>query len=599
MFLENYTKFLKYFGKGRGKGFFCFGILSMVAGFMELFGVALIYPFVMFIVDPSVLFQKLPVFNHLNITFSNSTNVGLFIGLLVLLIFIIKNLFMLYIQYFQTRFVKELIQDIVSKFMEYYLYAPYKDVMQTSQGDKLYIIESVCPAAVNGFILRGLTLIINAVIILLIIGLLFWKFPIAAIATTIFAILSMVLQNKFLKHNILALSQVVNKINKKYKVILLESMANLKEVKILCAEKLFFNNYLKNKNQIISSASKLDFFNSIPPYIVEMLMVASLLVLACVISFQNKGSNTTLIASFAIVIAALFRVAPALNRIQTSIININSSRVYVKQLNERFENYGLSSFKKYEYPTTDRLDFRHAIELRNICFSYNKDKQVLKNVSLKIEKGDFVGVIGLSGAGKSTLADVLTGLLPADCGEICVDGMQLTPENYPKFRRLIGYVPQQIHILDKSIKENVAWGCEIIDDDKVVNALKAAQLYDVIKNYPDGINSNIFVGANGLSQGQKQRLAIARAIYREPEIIILDEATSSLDVQVEHEITAMLAQISKSKTILAIAHRLSTLKSCNKLIYMKDGEIVDIGTFEELSSRYAEFEKLVKLSSIS
>lgn len=599
MFLENYTKFLKYFGKGRGKSFFCFGVLSMVAGFLELFGVALIYPFVMFIVDPNMLIQKLPLFGRLSIDIPNSTSIGLLIGLSVLLIFIFKNLFMLFIQYFQIRFVKDWIQDIVSKFMEYYLYAPYKDVMGTSQGDKLYVIECVCAAAVNGFILRGLNLIINAVIIVMIIGLLFIKFPIAAIATIVFATVSMILQNKFLKKRIFVLSKAVDKISRKYKISLLESMANLKEVKILCAEKLFFNSYLKNTKQIISTTTKLDFFNAIPPYVVEMLMVASLLVLACIISIQNKGSNTVLIASFAIVIAALFRVAPALNRIQTSIININSSRVYVKQLNEQYEKYGLAKFKKFEYPSTERLDFRHAIEFKNICFSYVKGKQVLKNISFKIEKGDFIGIIGLSGAGKSTLADIFTGLLPTDSGEIYVDSMRLTPENYPKFRRLIGYVPQQINILDKSIKENVAWGCEVIDDAGVVKALKASQLYDVIKEYPEGIESNIFIGANGLSQGQKQRLAIARALYRDPEIIILDEATSALDVQVEHEITDMLTEISKSKTILAIAHRLSTLKSCNKLIYMKDGKVVDIGTFTELSEQYEEFENLVKLSSIS
>ena len=599
MFLENYTKFLKYFGKGRGKGFFLFGVFSMFAGFLELFGVALIYPFVMFIVDPNALTQKLPLLKHLNLNIANSTRMGLLIGLSVLLVFIFKNLFMLFIQYFQIRFVKEWIQDIVSKFMEYYLYAPYKDVMQTSQGDKLYVIECVCGSAVNGFILRGLNLIINAVIIVMIIGLLFIKFPIAAIATIIFATVSMFLQNKFLKQRIFLLSKAVDKVSRKYKVSLLESMANLKEVKILCAEKLFYNSYLSNTSKIISTTTRLDFFNTIPPYIVEMLMVASLLVLACIISFQNKGSNTELIASFAIVIAALFRVAPALNRIQTSIININSSRIYVKQLNDQYEQYGLANFKRYEYPSNERLNFEHDIEFKNVYFSYVEGKQVLKNVSFKIEKGDFIGIIGLSGAGKSTLADIFTGLLPTESGKIFVDGLELTKENYPKFRRLIGYVPQQINILDKSIKENVAWGCETIDDGGVVRALKSAQLYDVIKEYPDGINSNIFVGSNGLSQGQKQRLAIARAIYRDPEIIILDEATSALDVQVEHEITDMLTQISKSKTILAIAHRLSTLKSCNKLIYMKDGKIIDIGSFKELSARYQEFENLVKLSSIS
>ena len=253
MFLENYTKFLKYFGKGRGKGFFLFGVFSMFAGFLELFGVALIYPFVMFIVDPNALTQKLPLLKHLNLNIANSTRMGLLIGLSVLLVFIFKNLFMLFIQYFQIRFVKEWIQDIVSKFMEYYLYAPYKDVMQTSQGDKLYVIECVCGSAVNGFILRGLNLIINAVIIVMIIGLLFIKFPIAAIATIIFATVSMFLQNKFLKQRIFLLSKAVDKVSRKYKVSLLESMANLKEVKILCAEKLFYNSYLSNTSKIIST----------------------------------------------------------------------------------------------------------------------------------------------------------------------------------------------------------------------------------------------------------------------------------------------------------------------------------------------------------
>ena len=161
-----------------------------------------------------------------------------------------------------------------------------------------------------------------------------------------------------------------------------------------------------------------------------------------------------------------------------------------------------------------------------------------------------------------------------------------------------GYVPQQINILDKSIKENVAWGCKEINDSKVVNVLKSAQLYNVIEEYPQGIDSNIIVGSNGLSQGQKQRLAIARALYRDPQIIKLDEATSALDVQIEHEITEMLKEISSTKTIIAIAHRLSTLKACNKLIYMKNGTIVDVGTFAGLSEKYEEFENLIKLSSI-
>ena len=145
----------------------------------------------------------------------------------------------------------------------------------------------------------------------------------------------------------------------------------------------------------------------------------------------------------------------------------------------------------------------------------------------------------------------------------------------------------------------MAWGCDTINEEGVIKALKAARLYDIVSDTPEGIDTKAISGVNGLSQGQKQRLAIARALYRDPEIIILDEATSALDVKVEHEITETLKEISGSKTIIAIAHRLSTLKACNRLIYMKEGQIVDIGNFEELSSKYEEFNNLVKLSSIN
>ena len=258
----------------------------------------------------------------------------------------------------------------------------------------------------------------------------------------------------------------------------------------------------------------------------------------------------------------------------------------------------MENFKRINYTTNEKIEFHKKLELKNVSFSYNNIKTVIKNVSLTINKGDFIGIIGLSGAGKSTLADIITGLLPIEKGEIFIDNTKLTQKNFQNFRQLIGYVPQQINILDKPIRENVAWGCKNINDTAVEHALQAAQLYNVVKELPNGIYDNIFVGSNGLSQGQKQRLAIARALYRNPKIIILDEATSALDVQVEHEITEMLKEIGTTKTIIAIAHRLSTLKACNKLIYMKDGAIIDVGTFEALSEKYEDFNNLVKLSSI-
>lgn len=593
MFLENYKKFIIYYGKGRYLKLLGFSGLFLCAGILELTGVALIYPFTILIMNPNSIGKYLP-----NLRLENPILTGLLIGLCVLLIFIGKNLFMILVQYIQNKFICNWKKDIAEKFMEYYLYAPYKAILSSSQSDKIYDIETLCSVAVDGFVMRGLNLITNIIITAMIIGLLFIKFPIPALGTVIFVTVTMYLQNKYFKKRSNTLASTMEKINKKHNDTILENISNIKELKILSAEDTFFEKYQIVEKSYRKTQELQSFYNAIPPYLVEMLVVLALLILACIISIQSPNDNSKLMASFAIIVASVFRIAPALNRIQSSIININASRNYVKRINEKYEKYDFDHFKKENLQSEGILGFHDKIELKNICFSYNSNKQVLKNISMTINKGDFVGIIGLSGAGKSTLADILTGLLPADSGEIIVDNTELSQKNFQKFRRMLGYVPQQINILDKSIKENVAWGCNEINDSKVVNALKSAQLYNVIEEYPQGIDSNIIVGSNGLSQGQKQRLAIARALYRDPQIIILDEATSALDVQIEHEITEMLKEISSTKTIIAIAHRLSTLKACNKLIYMKNGTIVDVGTFAGLSEKYEEFENLIKLSSI-
>lgn len=593
MFLENYKKFIIYYGKGRYLKLLGFSGLFLCAGILELTGVALIYPFTILIMNPNSIGKYLP-----NLRLENPILTGLLIGLCVLLIFIGKNLFMILVQYIQNKFICNWKKDIAEKFMEYYLYAPYKAILSSSQSDKIYDIETLCSVAIDGFVMRGLNLITNIIITAMIIGLLFIKFPIPALGTVIFVTVTMYLQNKYFKKRSNTLASTMEKINKKHNDTILENISNIKELKILSAEDTFFEKYQIVEKSYRKTQELQSFYNAIPPYLVEMLVVLALLILACIISIQSPNDNSKLMASFAIIVASIFRIAPALNRIQSSIININASRNFVKRINEKYEKYDFDHFKKENLQSEGILGFHDKIELKNICFSYNSNKQVLKNISITINKGDFVGIIGLSGAGKSTLANILTGLLPADSGEIIVDNTELSQKNFQKFRRMLGYVPQQINILDKSIKENVAWGCKEINDSKVVNALKSAQLYNVIEEYPQGIDSNIIVSSNGLSQGQKQRLAIARALYRDPQIIILDEATSALDVQIEHEITEMLKEISSTKTIIAIAHRLSTLKACNKLIYMKNGTIVDVGTFAGLSEKYEEFENLIKLSSI-
>jgi len=603
MKLNNFKKFVEYYGKDKSPQLVVFFFMSLIAGFLEFVGIALIYPFIMMIISPQAITTNSLYLKFIELTrISNAQSAAFAIGFLVLLIFILKNFYIIFNSYVQSRFVTWWKRDLTRKFMEFFLYAPYKSVMNIPQSDKLYILSTLITQSIDGFVMRALNLITNTIIITMIIGLLFVKFPIAASVTILFVLMSMSIQNQYFKDKMSKLSIIMNEKGQKYNRTVLTVIDNIKEIKINSSESEFYTNYSNQEIDFREIQIINGFYSSIPPYIIEILIVVSLLLLGAIVSVKNLGNNSALVASYAIIAAAIFRIAPALNRIQTSILNINASREFVKQLNEYYNLFELYNFKRYATSNTSRLDFNDKIELKDITFAYVEGKNVINNVSLTINKGDFIGIIGLSGAGKSTLADIIMGLLPVQSGEILVDGEQLNYNKFCEFRNLIGYVPQEINVLDTSFKDNVIWTTHYNhaedEDKKVIEALKDAQLYDIVSQYEDGIYAKPLVNSTGLSQGQKQRLAIARALYKNPDIIILDEATSSLDVQTEHEITEMLQRIGKTKTIIAIAHRLSTLKTCNKLVYMKSGHIVDIGTFEELSQKHADFENLLKLSSI-
>lgn len=601
MFLENYKRFIKYYGKGKKLQLVGFIFLSLIAGMFELAGVALIYPFIMLIVSPQIIINTSYYLKIQSILHTNSSIVtALCLGAFILGVFIVKNIFMLLIIYLQTKFTTFWKSDISRFFMRFYMFNSYKNAMKISESDKIFYLTSLSSQVIDGFVVRLINLGINVVIISMIISFLIFKFPIAAIVTIAFTALSMVMQNKFFKQKINKLAMQMYDDQKVFNNSVIQNIYSLKEVKVLSAEQYFYDKYIMADNAVRKAQLAQIFYSSIPPYIVETFIVISLLLLGALISVQTPQNGSILIASFAVIVASLFRIAPALNRIQTSIININSTRDFVKRIIDIYEKNNMETFNNIQKSANTKIEFRHEIKLEDINFSYD-EKPVLKHINFSIKKGDFIGIIGLSGAGKTTLADILLGLLPPDSGNIYVDNIKLTKNNYGAFRDLTGYVMQEIRLLDGSFRENIAWGVDKdkIDDNKVCQALKSAKLYDFVMGFEHGIYENPFVGTVGLSQGQKQRLAIARALYRNPEILILDEATSALDAVVENEITEILNKMSEDRTIIAIAHRLSTLKACTKLVYLKEGQIVDIGTFEELSAHYADFAQLVKLSTIS
>lgn len=598
--LSKFKKFLKYYAEGKGLSLVIFLFFSLITGSLEFLGVALIYPFIMLLLFPDNP-ENIPYIGQYIANFSEIKNLAFVIGFSALFIFVLKNIIIVIVNYFQSVFLNGWSRKLMGLFMQLYLYSPYNNTIKTSHDSKTYFLTTVCNRVIFGFVTAILDLIVSITILVSIFSLLFIMFPVAAAVTGIFAFIAFSLQNILFKKKLQELSVIVNEENKKFNRVCLENILNLKDIKILSAEHTFFKDYNNISNSTLNSNIRMKFVNSLPYRVTEIIIILTCVVLAGVIAFMQKDNPSAIVASFALVAAAIFRIAPVMNRVIYAYMGISSNKVYMEMLVDEYEKNDMTNFRNKQINTELDIKLNNYLDFKDVEFSYNKGKQVIKNLSFRIDKGDYVGIIGLSGAGKSTLADIIMGILPINKGKIYADNLELNEYNFPAFRKNIGYVPQEPKILDRSFRENVAWGIakEDIDDNRVIEVLKQAQLYDFIKdNYKDGIYSEAIIAASGISQGQKQRLALARALYRNPDILILDEATSSLDVETENEIIKILSEIKKEKTIIAIAHRLSTLKHCNKLFYMRDGEIIDTGTFDELSEKYHDFRNLVELSSI-
>lgn len=593
--LKNLVKFIKYYGKNRRLKIFGFFVISLIAGILEFAGIGLIYPFLMLVTSPQTIIEYKSYATIINFFHINHIlTITALMGILIVLMFLSKNILMILCIYLQNKFVINWKNDLNKMLMKFYLNAPYMQMFKTTNSEKIYNLTALTAQTLETFVMRSFVFFTNSIITLIILALLFLKFPAIALFTVIFVVASMIVLNKFFKHKTEVLAPQMLSFSLKNNNQVLENIKNLKEIRIFSAEKYFLDKFNKVQRENNNVIFKNTFYASIPPYLVEIILVISLIILAGLITLKNYGDSSKIIASYGLILGIVFRIAPSLNRIQVALNHMNSSKDLVKKMNDEYEQNHFDVVSNVTN-NNDSLEFNEKIKFEDVSFGYRENVSVIKDCSFEIKKGEFVGIIGLSGAGKTTMADILMGLLPVNSGKITVDNEEITEKNINAFRNLTGYVPQEVNLLENSFKNNVAWGQDEknIDDERVIESLKLAQLYDFVQEN-GGINSVI----RGLSQGQKQRLMIARGLYKNPEILIFDEATSSLDVETEHEITKMLTSLKGNKTLIAIAHRLSTLKECDKLIYLKDGVIVDVGTFEELENRHEDFKNLIKLSQI-
>jgi ATP-binding cassette, subfamily B, bacterial PglK len=548
--------------------------LMLISMVLETFGVGLIIP-AMVLITQNDLAIKYPFLEPwLNILGNPSHQNLIIIGMSILVgVYMIKTFFLIFLTWVQGKFLFGVQLSLSHRLYAGYLRQEYTFHLQQNSAYLIRNIVTETELFAYKAILAAMTLITESLVILGVTLLLLFIEPAGAILVAVILGTAGTLFHMMTKKRLLNWGEARQLHESLRLQHLQQGLGGSKEVKLLGREEEFLAQYNTHntKRALVSRWENL--LQNLPRLCLELLAVTSLASLMLTMVLQGK-SVATFMPTLGLFAAAAFRLIPAANRMLGALQNLKYSQpitttIYseVNQLNE------LNSTPAQTAP----IVFSEKLELSNVSYTYlNAASPAVKEVSLTINKGASVGVIGESGAGKSTLIDLILGLLTPTAGCIKVDGIDIQ-SNLRGWQNEIGYVSQSIYLSDDTLRRNIAFGLpnEQIDDAAVIKALKSAQLDKFIATLPDGLET--LVGERGvrLSGGQRQRIGIARALYHNPSVLVLDEATSSLDVGTEEEVMQEVHALQGGRTLIIIAHRMSAVKDCDRLIHFDSGRILE------------------------
>ena len=373
-------------------------------------------------------------------------------------------------------------------------------------------------------------------------------------------------------------------------------LGGVKEIQLRNNPDHFLSEFATARSEFGLARRRSAFVSELPKYFLEIIFMTGFALLAVVLFAQTSAGEAIPLLAF--VVAAGFRILPSVARL---LGGYNGVRIGLPALSVVQDDVELARRSPpAPQASTARMPLRRELSLERLSFRYpGTERDVLDGIEVRIPAGSAVALVGSSGAGKSTLADVLMGLHRPTAGRVAVDGVDVRTD-ITAWQRSIGMVPQDVYILDASLRANVAFGDapDAVDENLLAAALTRAQLDDLIRELPDGMDTMVGERGGRLSGGQRQRIGIARALYLEPSVLVLDEATSALDSETERRITDTIESLHGQMTVIVIAHRLSTVRKCDLLVYLDQGRVAATGTFESVAAENPGFARLVKLGSL-
>jgi len=551
-------------------------IIGMV---LETLGIGLVIPAITLFTQGDII-QKYPelkpFYNFLGSpTHTTLVKWGLFS---LLLVYFVKNLFLAFLIWRQTKFVNMVGAQISQKLYSIYLRQPYAFHLKNNSAlllRNVYNEVGVFMGAITAF----MTILSESLVLIALCVMLFVIEPLSALIVLVVIGLSAGAFYHFTRNQVKKWGQE-RQCHEGFRIQhLQQGLSGVKDVLLLGREDSFINEYKLHNVKSASIEQMISTLQQMPRLWLEVLAIIGLVTMVLVMLAQGYKTEFILpvLGFFAI---AAFRLMPSANRILGAV---QSVRFDLPVINVLFHEMQLPVLNKH-FDKSPRLKFKHKLELQSVSFLYEAaNHHVINDISLNIMQGESVGIVGSSGAGKSTLVDIILGLLQPTKGEVLVDGYNMI-NHLRGWQNNIGYVPQSIYLTDDTLRCNVAFGLakEDINENAVMSAIKAAQLEDFVKELPDGLDTKVGERGVRLSGGQRQRIGIARALYHDPSVLVLDEATSSLDTETEKGVMESVNALHGSKTIIIVAHRLTTVVNCDRLYKLNQGMLIDEGTPEQI-----------------
>ena len=600
MLLQTYTKLLAIFDRRDRRRFFLLCMLMMAMGIVETIGIAAVLPFLAVVARPSSI-EENPLLSALY-TYSglgDTNDFLVWLGIGVFALYMLSVAMKTLTSYGIARFAAMRGFHISTRLMARNLRQPYAWYLQHNSADLAKMVLDEATQLVHRTIMPSLEVLKGTILALFLVTLVFIMDPVVAIVAALALGAAYGLIYRLAQAYLGRIGEENRTaIGLRYRLVQ-EAFGGIKEIKTLGIETQYAARFVGPSYRTAQINALQRIIGELPRFLLEAVVFAGLLTLVLVKLLQDDGDFAALVPTLGIYAFAGARLFPAMQLIYQQLAAIRFSQPLLDAIHAELTA-----------PVDDRQPVRagqaairlqHAIALSDVRYRYpGADRAALDGVSLTIPAGRSVAFVGGTGAGKTTAIDVIMGLLVPQGGTICVDGVPIDASTSAAWQRSIGYVPQQIYLADATIAENIAFGQapERIDRDAVLRAARIAELHSFITASLDKGYETV-VGERGvrLSGGQRQRIGIARALYHDPDVLVLDEATSALDTLTEHAFMDTLRNLGRAKTVIIIAHRLSTVEHCDTIFLMEHGRLLDQGSYGALIEHNDLFRRMANVAA--